>query len=354
MSRIVVYDLNNRPADEFTRMVDVTWTINGNPFSSGGGYNTVELPISFASKSALQFGRMVTIHHAGGTLPIWAGVIDPPWYGAGPVKMTLYNAEYLMSMRTPDNPFTMSASLATILAECIRQINAQEELYIRLGDTTGLPATQVDITFDQRDFWQQIKKMLQDNGAEMVVRPVIDTSDDNRLYIYLDVKQNVGVTTNYLLHDGLNANMKIQQSDSVLDAVTKNALIVNRVIGISGASTSASRKQTAPQIDAASITKYRLRSSVQKFGNTETDSTLLANTQAYLSYNAYPILKLRAQIYDTANAYSNCAPGNLFLVNAGNMWLPGAVHGWAGAMRLITMEYQEANGFLLADLFGAL
>jgi hypothetical protein len=354
VSRVIVHDLTNKPVDEFDAMMDSFWTINGNPFASGSGYSDIQVPASVAAKQSLQFGRMVLVNHPQNRLLPWVGMLDTPWYLGMPIKARLYNAEYLLNLRCPDSPFKMSGSMAQIFTECIRQINAQEELYVRLGDTSGLPATTIDVTFDQRPFWDQLKKLLTDYGAELVARPVIDASDGNRLYVYLDVQQQVGLNTGCLLHDGAQANIRISTSDSVIDAVTKNGLIINRVIGISGASTSASRKQTAPQLDPASQGTYRLRSTVQQFPSTDTDSTLLAGAQNFLINNSTPILKLRAQIMDIGQAWTACAPGNIVLVSVANIYLPGGIHGWTGPMRIVTMEHQEASGFLLADLFGSL
>lgn len=345
MSRVIVFGLDNKSLGEFDANVDRSWTIDGSPASSGGGSSTIVIPDSVAAMNILQFGQMIMVTHDN--LPVWAGMIDTPWKALLPVQLTAYNAEYLLSQRCPDGPITMQAPLAQILNEMINQANIQEEMYIRLGNVDGLDGTIRQESFDQRPFWDQMKALLLRAGCEMTVRPQRDPTDGNRLYIYLDVKKQVGIDTGYLLHDGENANIKI--ADASVEGT-----ILNRVTGISGESTQTSRKQTIPQLSIDSLLSYRLRSIIQQFQGVIDDATLLANAVNFLNQNAAPKLKLTIQILDVGNAFSICAPGNIVLLHGANLWLPGGVHGWRGFMRLITLEYAEGNNTLSATVIGTL
>lgn len=347
MSRALLFGLDNLLLWEFKANIDRSYTIDGHPSSSGGGSTVITIPDAVAADKRLNFGRMILVSHGDNNkLPSWAGMLDTPWKALLPAQVTAYNAEYLLSQRCPDQPFFLQAPLAAIAAEMINQANAQEEMYIRLGDTGGLDPTIRQETFDQRNFWEQLKALLLRAGAEMTVRPQREPSDGNRLYIYLDVKQRAGVDTGFLLHDGDNANIKVT-------AASVDGQIWNRVTGISGESTQASRQQTTPQISTDSQI-YRTRSIVQQFRSVRENSTLLANAQTFLDQNKFPKLKLSIQVLDVGDAIPACAPGNQVLVHASKLWLPGGRQGWRGTMRLISMNYIESSNTLTADLEGTL
>ena len=84
MSRIVVFGIDQKAEGEIIARFNRGWMLTGNPAVSGGGSTTLSLTEADASKAFFQFGRMIMVTHA--KLPVWAGMIDPPWKAALPAR----------------------------------------------------------------------------------------------------------------------------------------------------------------------------------------------------------------------------------------------------------------------------
>jgi hypothetical protein len=338
MSRIVVFGTDNVSRGEFTAICNRGWMLDGSKSVSGGGQTTVSVSAETGQKDWLQFGRMVLVGHD--KLPPWVGIIDTPWKASAPVQITLYNAAYLLSLRTPDAPVVMTGTVYEIARQVIDAINAQEEMYLRPGVMSGTDISR-EQTFDQQSYWQRLNEMVARAGKEMFLRPAIT---DGRLVIYLDIQDRAGIDTGFLLHDGENANMQI------VDA-TIDGKIVNRLIGIGDQSTQGSRITTDALVDDPSRNAYRLRSSVIQYSGVSDPTTLLQNANINLAYSAWPRLILTLNILDVGDAFSYLQPGNSFFIQASkNIHLPGGVSGWRGIARLTALAYDEANNTVGASL----
>jgi len=330
VSRIVVFDLANRSQGEFSGVCNRGWMVNGSYSTSGGGQTSIAIPDSVAGQPWMQIGRMVYVDHP--KLPAWAGMIDTPWESTLPASVSIYNMEYLLSLRTPDEQVELDGTTIDIAGQMLEMANEQEEMYLRLGEISGDSERRVE-TLDQRTFWEQLNALAARSGLEMVLRPV---RESDHLVIYVDMLDQAGEVDQFELHDGANANMQIQSAK--LDGT-----IVNRVIGISSQSTASSRITTEPQTIDDSIDTYRLRSSVAQFQGVTEDSTLLANTQAVLSASAWPRLIIQANILDVGDTFAHLAPGNTINVHASRLFLPGGVRAWRGQMRMMALAYDEGQ-----------
>ena len=337
-----VFEVDSISRGDFTAIAAPGWTIGGSRTVNAGGNISVEIPDFVATQPWMQLGNLVlTRPHPD--LELWAGMIDTPWTATLPVQATLYNIEYLLKIRTPDNELLIKGGTDYIMQKIVEIANAQQEMFLRIGQVGDIDKTYREETLKQSNLWEQFQALGQRTKTEFVTRPVIE---NGRLMIYLDLASRQGVDTNYLLFDGEQGNMTITSA-----VVDKD--IYNRVVGVGSQSTSASRLQTPPQSDTDSIRAYRLRSTVVQSSNVKEDSTLLKNTQNYLEDSKQPVLKLTVEIENKENVFRLLRRGNTFPVRASNVYLPGGVRSWLGVARIDAMTYLESRGVVAMTLLGA-
>lgn len=339
-SRLLVHGLDNQRMGELRGICNRGWTLVGDPRTKPGGKTNIVLDTVSASNPWLQLGRVVTVSHA--TLPPWAGVIDTPWSALAPVKLTLYNIEYLFAMRTPDATVMLTGTTGDIVQTMLEQINQQEEMYLRIGVVDRDVSRQE--TLDERPYWEQLTALLERAGMEMQVRPV---REEGRLYLYVDVLYRVGRDTNFLFQDGRNGNMKILEA-------TVDEEIWNRVVGIGDESTKTGRRRTPPIVQSDSVNSYRLRSRNVQFSGVTSDTTLASYTSAYVDAMSQPTMTLKVVIEDVGDAFKNIAVGNTAIFHASNVVLPGGLVGWRGEGRMKAIAYDESNNLVGVTVEAAL
>ena len=334
MSRIVAFDLDNVAMGEIQAICTRGWAIND------AGQGTVDLS---ADQMApwLDLGRMVMVEDS--RLPAWAGMIDTPWKATLPAQMTLYNAEYLLHIRCPDQSQTLTGSTASIVLQLLAQANAQEDLYIRTGVIDQDPSRSE--TFDQTPFWDQIVKLVKAAGMELRLRPARDAN--NKLVIYLDLQNQLGIDTGFLLHDGEGANMNITK------ALVDNE-IFNRVIGIGSKSAKKAQLQTAAQIDQESINHWRMRSTTVQFTGVTSLSLLTQDAKISLQNTLAPALIITADLLNVGDTFKYADLGNIMNVRATRLCLPGGQVGWEGKARIMVMSYDESKNVISTTLTGYL
>jgi hypothetical protein len=337
MSRIVVFGNDHRAQGELTADFDRGWMLTGHPSVTGGGSTALTLSDAAAIKPFLQFGRMVLVKHA--TLPSWAGMIDPPWDASLPVSVAVYNAEYLLSLRAPEAPVFIEGSVGYIVSRMVEMFNAPDDLFVRVGDISQADPTPREETLDGRNYWEQLKALLERSGCEMLVRA--DKDAEGHLVTYLDISRRIGIDTGFLYSDGQNGN-------AVFSNVSLDGPIINRVVGTGSESGPQSRLRTAPMIDVESGSLYRVRSEVVQWRDVLEQSTLDRYTNIYVDNYASPKLTFTMNILDKGDAFLNARLGNSALVHISNAYLPGGVQGWKGQARILAMAYTESQNALSA------
>ena len=341
MSRIVVYDLDNVAVGEFKAECNRGWVLLGNTGVSDGAQTTVTIPKDVARQTWLQLGRVVMVERP--PLPAWVGVIDTPWKATLPVELTLYNAEYLLSLRDVERSVAMNSTVPVIVEQMINLANEQENLYIKMGTATSTQE-QFARVIEQSNIWDQMLDFLQESGHEMILRPEIVS---NRLWLAADVGVALGVDTNYQLHDGRGGNI------SVRDAVV-NEKIVNRVKAVSGNSTEEAQLETDVLEDQDSQAIYRTRSEMLNYRNVTQASTLTQYAQAYLDVSSAPYVDFTVEVRNVADAFSNMRLGNRCFLRSSSVYLPGGVNGWSGTVRILSMAVDETKDTVLTKLRGLL
>jgi hypothetical protein len=333
MSRIIIFGLDGKSMGEVHGNCNRGWAINE------GGQATVSLSAQAAASKWLEFGRMALVEHP--KLPAWAGMIDTPWAATLPAKMTLYNAAYLLHIRSLEEPKKYEGSTAEICFSMAWKAAYHEGLGIQSGDSDVNASQKVQMACSP--IWDQMVDLVNKAGMEMRLRPGRDA--DNKLAIWLDVKKKLGRNTRFLLHDGANHNLEI--TSAVLDKE-----IWNRVVGIS--SKGGTTLYSPAQVDEESKKRYRLRTQVVQFQNMADVGQVTKNAAIYLANNAYPKLILTVNILDVGNTFNNLDLGNQYVVQASKLWLPGGVQGWRGPARMNAMAYDEENNKVTATLIGYL
>lgn len=332
MSRVIFFGLDNKAVGDFDAIVNRGYILYGNSSVSGEVTSEIVLPESVACKPWIQFGRLAMITHP--YLEPWVGVLDPPWKAMLPVRATLYSAEYLLSLRSADVVQPLEGSAAAIISAMVRIANGQEELFVRMGDTTGSDSAVRQETITQKKIWEQMRSFCERTGTEMYLRP---QRESDRLYLYVDLSNQFGVDTGYELYDGENANM-LNVNAVVIGTLT------NRMVGVSSQSTTQSRLTTDPLIVEEMIAQNRLRSEVVQFRDIVEDVTLKNNTQRALNYSAYPRLQITADLkLDDTTLARNLRRGNIFNVHVAKVFLPGGVQGWTGKARIVKYFYTETT-----------
>ena len=319
MSRIIIFGLDNLSVGEIHANCNRSWIINDS------GQTTVDLAASNVLP-VIDLGRMVLIEHA--KLPSWVGVIDTPWKAILPAQMTVYNAGYLLHIRAPETAQALIGTTGAIVSTLINNSNSLENLFLLPGDVDFDDAKRSE-PFDRRDYWTQIQDLVKRADMEIQFRPLRDAY--NRLIIYVDVKRRLGIDTQFLLHDGSGGNIEIT------DAKIYNE-VWNRVSGYGSQQTPVTG---AAQVDAISISRYRLRS---KFIQYQSDTVSVLNQNALLEVkNDQPTLMLTVNALDVGNTFYNLRLGNWVIVRASKLYLPAGVLGWQGSARITAMAFDEAN-----------
>lgn len=339
MSRVVVFGTDQKAEGEVTVMFDRGWMLTGHPAVSGGGSTTLTLTGDEAVKPFFQFGRMVLVTH--GKLASWGGMIDPPWGAALPVSVAVYNAEYLLSLRSPDEPALISGSVGYVAAKMIEMFNAPEDLFVRIGDVSKADPAPRDVTLDGRTYWEQLSALVQRSGCEMQTRAEKDAS--GRLVIYMDIATQMGIDTGFLYSDGEGGNATFQ--DPVLDGP-----IVNRVIGMGDESGQLSRLRTTPMIHQESVGGYRMRSEPVQWRDVREQATLDRYTLNYLNQSAVPRFRFLMNINDQGDAFLNARLGNTVMVNFTNAYFPGGQRGFRGKARMLALAFTESSNLLTAKM----
>ncbi len=338
-----VFGVDGISRGDFTAIAAPGWAVGGSRAVNAGGSISVEIPDFVAEQPWMQLGNLVlTRPHPD--LELWAGMIDTPWTATLPVKVTFYNIEYLLKIRTPDNESLEKGSVDKIMRRMVELANAQQEIFLRIGTVGEIDKTAREETLKQVDLWGQFQALGQRTNTQFATRPVIE---NGRLMIYLDLASSPGEDTNYLLFDGEQGNMTI--TSAVVDGE-----IYNRVIGVGSQSTPTSRLQTSPQLDASSIEKYRLRSAVTQFKDVTVLSTLEKNTKNFLGDSKQPYLKLTVEILNHENVFKLLRRGNTFVTHASKLYLPGGVRSWKGLTQINALTYLESRGVVAMTLIGAI
>lgn len=340
MSKITVFDLDNYSMGDFQAMCDRGYAVLGSSSVSGGGSTTITVEKDVLSKGWLMPGRLVLVEDS--RLEPWVGMVDMPIGLIAPAQVTLYNVEYLLSLRAPDNTDKLTGDIAKIVKGMIDLANQQEEMYLRIGEEGG-GSTYREEQLDQRTFWEQINAAVIRADAELVFRAERNRDDGNRLYVYVDILDRAGKETDFLLHDGEDGNV------SVLSA-TMDRAIWNRVTGINGASAASERLVTAAKIDSDSVNVFRLRSKVEQFRSTKLQSTLDQQTKTFLTENSMPVIKFNVLIKDNGDTFKNIQRGNGVILHSSRVNLPDGRRGWRGTARVMSYAYNEKQNSIGATL----
>lgn len=338
MSRVLVFGSDRKAlTPEFTMNIDRGWMLTGNPAVAGGGNTEIILRADQVSQKCWQFGNVLYVPHA--KLPAWAGVLDTPWNAALPVRAVCYNAEYLLSLRAPDEPIMIEGTLDQIIERMLEMFNAEQDWYVRLGNVSGVDTTSRQETFDLRNYWEQLKALLERSGCEMQTRAEIDSN--KHLIIYLDIARQIGVDTGFLYVDGKTGNATFREP-------VQNGMIRNRVRGWGDESGATSRLRTDVFRNEDSIRLYGVRSENVQFRVTSEQSTLDLYTQTYLDYSAFPRFGFLVDVLDRGAAWSHLRLGNIARFHFSRAYLPAGVQGWKGKARILALAYSEAGGVVTA------
>ncbi len=340
MSRIVVFDLDNLSVGEFTAPLSRGYAVLGSASTNGGGSTSFIASKALLEKGWLMPGRMVLVEDD--RLEPWAGVIDMPIGLLPGSAVSVYNAEYLLSLRTPDRGMKLTGKVAKIVGDMIALANQQEEMYLRMGEQGG-SETYREEKLDQRQFWDQLAAIVKRSRSEMVIRPKREPSDANRLYLYVDIFDQAGETTDFLLHDGQDGNVTVR-------AATMDRQVWNRVIGINGSASEAERLTTQPYSDEDSINAFRLRSRVENFRSTVEQATLNKQAQVYLATYGMPVIRFDVMIKDKGETFANIRKGNSVILHAARVTMPDGRKGWRGTCRVMAYAYNEGNNTIGATL----
>lgn len=342
--KVTVLGLDNKRLGQFDSIVPImAWCLNGHPSVSGGGSTSLSLVEEVVSQTWLQFGRMIVVSPTD--LEPYIGIIDTPWSALLPVKMEVYDPEYLFNIRVDESqPEKLKGSLESIINQMIDKANEKENIFLRMGNVLNVDTAYREESIDGRPLWDILKSLLTKTGTEMKFRAEQDTNQV--WYIYVDIAKTMGDETNLLLVDGEQGNMQIK-------AAWIRGEIWNRVIGISSQSTASSRIQTEPLETEASRQMYRMRNRFVQFRDVTDKNILKTNAMESLADSSYPYLELEVDVLNIDHSFQQLRLGNRVMVHAQNIWLPRGRHGWRGKMRITKMALKaetSVNMTLVGDI----
>lgn len=336
MSRILVFDLENKVSAEVHGFCNRGWAINE------GGKAEITLSEKEALSPHLQIGRMVYVDGTGQGLPNWAGMIDTPWSAISPIKISAYDPNSLLAMRQPWSADSRKDDNASLAVRFIDLANQLGDLYLREGNIDHGSGTSHREINNSQSNWSQLSDLLKDTDLELQFRPEMDK--DRRLIIYVDIKQSLGTDCNAVLQDGSSPNMQ------VLDA-TVDGDIINSALATNKASTATNKIKTNIFYDDESAKKYRERNQVLQF-DTQSKSDLENFVKNYLVENSSPYLKLKVGVL--TGHFDSLRLGNTLKVRATKIVLPGGRRGWSGEMRINAMNYQEETKQMIIEMVSKL
>jgi hypothetical protein len=342
--KVTALGLDNKRLGQFDSIVPImAWCLNGHPSVSGGGSTTLSLVEDVVSQNWLQFGRMVVVSPTD--LEPYIGIIDTPWNALLPVKMEVYDPEYLFNIRVDEaQPEKLKGSLESIINQIIDKANEKEDIFLRMGNALNIDSAYREESIDGRPLWDILKSLLTKAGIEMKFRAEQDA--DQVWHIYVDIAKTMGNSTNLLLVDGQGGNMQIKSA-------YVRGEIWNRVIGISSQSTATSRIQTDPLENMESRQAYRMRNRFVQFRDVTDKNILKTNALASLEDSSFPYLELEVDVLNVNHSFQQLRLGNEVMVHAQNIWLPRGRHGWRGQMRITKMALKaetSVNMTLVGDL----
>lgn len=336
MSRILVFDLENKIAGEVHADVKRGWSINN------GVDATFALADGEASKPFMQLGRMVFID-GNDRLPNWSGMIDTPWNAVSPVTVTAYDIPYLMAIRSAYSPSIEAGNIRTLVMKLITLANAPDDLYIREGEITDIGA-EMSLPVTTTPLWGQLQTLLKNSRMELKIRSELTT--DRRLLHFVDVQQVLGEVLPTVLQDGEGGNMQIVSASVDGD-------IWNAVEGVNDASSQTSKLYSAISINQESVNLWRLRNRVEQFA-TVSATALQTFADNFLAANGSPFINLQVAVRDADNLFSSIRLGNILTVRATKLILPGGQMGWSGQARIEAMIYDESANQITLALRGSL
>ena len=343
MSRILIFDLENKLAGEVHGNATRGWAI------SNGMDVSLTLSRDAALKPCLELGRMIYIDggvNADGSkkLPNWAGMIDTPWSGIAPVKVTAYDIPYLMAISMPWGNDSRSGNSGLLGMRFVELANQPGDLFLREGEVESDGIERVMKVVNTKTNWAQLAEHAAAYGLEMQFRP--EMSADNRLEIYVDIKKRLGQATQVILQDGEGGNMTVLEA-SVLGE------IVNAAKGYNDASTETGKLYTDVLLDQESIDRYRIRNRLMQF-KTASATDLETNVKSFLGANSKPYLQMKVAINDANGIFSYLRNGNELQMRATQIVLPGGRAGWSGMVRISAMQYDEGANQVTMTVLGSL
>ena len=283
--------------------------------------------------SPIKVGNMVLVRPSP-KLPDWSGMIDTPWSATSPIQISLYNAEYLLSIRCGDEKYLpLTGDPSEIISQLIDLANRREQMYITAGerDTLGL---NINYTVDTRTYLEQILALAKKYGLELSTRYGFDTS--RRLMIYIDIKRRIGDTYDYIFHDGASANVELRSAKV-------SGTILNCVTAKNNASTGQTVLYSNAQQNSTSISTYRLRSGIISVQNVNDINNLDTAAKNYLNLNYAPKLSLTVSAIDVGDTFNYLRLGNTIAMRLSTVHLPGGARGWRGTARIKAMSYDEST-----------
>lgn len=343
MSRVIILGLDNKSIGEFDAICNLGYSLCGNPAISPGGSAGIAIPEYVFTKDWLEFGHAIVVQPEDA--PAYFGLIDTPWIATRPVGITVYDVEYLLSLRTPDAKVKLTGHVASIISKVIDLFNAQGDMFIRLGSVGQIDSTYREETLDTRSFWEQLQALAVRAKTEMIFRP--EKNDEGRWMIYVDLAQTLGADIDFEIQDGEQGNMKVNNAQV-------RGEIINRVIGIGSQSTQQSLLTTAALLNEGSSNQYRTRSRVVQFRDVSNANTLNQNTKNYLNVVGFPYLEMQVSVVNDDHAFRYLRPGNAVMAHASQIVLPRGVKGWRGKTRIMKMALNDATKTMNMTLTGGL
>ena len=320
--QITVYNYRGEPLTTLRANVTCSWVL--------GGIGEATFDIAYTDpkcqQAYLEYGNLLLVEHSN--LPPWVGVIDTPraWKRSS-VSVRAYDITKLWQWRNTTAGQLLKGTAGVLFNALVYIANAAGETCIRPG---SIYSDGIDRQETLSDYvGKHIDTIRTRSGSDYQLRPVKD--GQNRLLVYIDWVARVGVYCSAILTEGKN----VESTDGVM---SEEGTIVNQMVGY-GDTTTAGKRLQSTKTDYASISQFGLRQGFTTFSGNTVQSTLDANTQAFLNANKTPARILKLKALDVGNTFANLSLGNTLRVNLFSIGFTNGGRGYSANVRIQGMKY---------------
>jgi hypothetical protein len=335
VSKILIFDPQGSPLAEITADTTRSWVLN----EMGRCDFVLSTSDPNCKPDILRFGNWVYIKHiptvdvlgvTRGTLPDWVGIILPPRFRKlGSIGVTAFSAEQYLFYRPM--PFVNAkGTIGTVFKEILSYAATYGGIVVQPGEVYS---TSTEVLRPLRlSAFEEIKQLVKIYKTDFEIVPSI--SNTGALSLTANLYQERGAQTQYLLTDGAEGNIELQDP-----TIQEQGELVNYVIGYNMAQTPSTRIRWEEHSDVSMSEYGTLARNIVINAMTATD--VKSGVISYLNRSKKSYMSSAFSALDKDKVFDWMEVGNIFPIQffAGGFYSGETMV--QGTARLISPEYND-------------